>query len=69
MNWLDIDEIAEGLIEAHPEIDPLSVRFTDLHNWIAELPDWDDDIHASNEAKLEAVQMEWYTLWKEKHPA
>ena len=67
MNWHDIDDIAEALIEAHPEVDPLMVRFTNLRDSIAALPDWSDDIHLSNESKLEAVQMAWYELWKDKH--
>jgi FeS assembly protein IscX len=67
MNWKDIDEISEALMAAYPDVDPLTVRFTQLRDWIASLPDWDDDIHLSNEAKLEAVQMEWYELWKDEH--
>ena len=69
MNWTDIEDIAETLYEAKKDVDPLAVRFTDLRDWIAALPEWEDDIHLSNEAKLEAVQMEWYELWKEDHPA
>ncbi len=65
MTWTDIDEIAEALYETKKDTDPLTVRFTDLRDWISALPEWEDDIHASNEAKLEAVQMEWYELWKE----
>jgi FeS assembly protein IscX len=67
MTWHDIDDIAESLMVAKPEVDPLTVRFTELRDWIALLPDWDDDIHLSNEAKLEAVQMEWYELFKDEH--
>ena len=67
MTWHDIDDIAEALKERNPDTDPLTVRFTDLRNSIAALPDWSDDIHLSNEAKLEAVQMEWYELWKDEH--
>jgi FeS assembly protein IscX len=67
MTWLDIDEIAESLMALKPDTDPLTVRFTDLREWISALPEWEDDIHSSNEAKLEAVQMEWYELWKEEH--
>ena len=66
MTWSDIEDIGEALFEARPETDPLTVRFTDLRNWIAELPEWDDDIHHSNEAKLEAIQMAWYELWKDE---
>ena len=67
MTWHEIEDIAEALYEARPEADPLAGRFTDLRDWIAALPDWDDDIHSSNEAKLEAVQMAWYELWKDDH--
>ena len=62
MTWSDIEDIAEALQEAHPGVDPLAVRFTDLRNWIAALPEFEDDPHASNEAKLEAIQMAWYEL-------
>jgi len=59
LKWTDIEDIALALYEAHPEINPLTVRFTDLRDWINELEDWSDDIHKSNEAKLEAIQMAW----------
>ena len=55
MTWSDREDIAEALMEAHPGVDPLTVRFTDLRNWIAELDDFEDDIHTSNEAKLESI--------------
>jgi FeS assembly protein IscX len=67
MTWNDIEDIAIALFEAKPDIDPLTVRFTDLRDWIAALPDWDGDIHQSNESKLEAVQMAWYEEWKDEH--
>lgn len=66
MKWSDIEDIAEALMEAHAGVDPLTVRFTDLRNWIAELPEFEDDPRASNEAKLEAVQMAWYELWHDE---
>jgi FeS assembly protein IscX len=59
LTWDDIDDIAEGLIAAHPDVDPLSVRFTDLHRWICELPGFADDPKASTEGKLERIQMAW----------
>ena len=65
MNWSTIEDIAEELYAARPGVDPLTVRFTDLRDWISMLPDWDDDIHLSNEAKLEAVQMAWCDIWEE----
>lgn len=66
MFWKDIEDIAEALQLAKPGVDPLSVRYTDLRDWIAALPEWEDDIHLSNEAKLEAVQMAWYELWQDE---
>lgn len=67
MKWTDIDDIAEALMTSQPEIDPLTVRFTNLRDQVAALPDWNDDIHLSNESKLEAIQMAWYELWKDEH--
>ncbi len=64
-NWLDAEDIAISLYEAHPEIDPLSVRFTDLHKHVLALPDFEDDPAKSNEGKLEAIQMAWYEEWKD----
>ena len=58
-SWTDIEEIGIQLAEKHPDIDPLSVRFTDLHKWVTELPDFEDDPKKSNEKILEAIQMAW----------
>lgn len=65
MTWNDFEDIGIALYEAHPDIDPLTVRFTDLHRMVTELPGFDDDPMASNEAKLEAIQMAWYEEWKD----
>ncbi len=59
MKWTDVNGIAIELAEAHPEIDPQYVRFTDLHRWVTELEDFDDDHNGSNEKILEAIQMTW----------
>ena len=59
MKWTDVHEIAIELAEAHPEIDPLTVRFTDLHNWVVELEEFDDDHNHGGEKVLEAIQMAW----------
>ncbi|OJZ16861.1 MAG: Fe-S assembly protein IscX [Thiobacillus sp. 65-29] len=59
MKWTDTLDIAIELAEAHPEIDPLTVRFTDLHRWVMELPEFDDDPEHSGEKILEAIQMAW----------
>jgi FeS assembly protein IscX len=60
--WDDAEDIAERLLQAHPDVDPLSVRFTDLHKWVVELPGFDDDPKASTEGKLERIQMTWVEL-------
>jgi FeS assembly protein IscX len=59
MHWTDTYEIAAALRDAHGEIDPLRIRFTDLHRWVTELPDFEDDPQRSNEKILEAIQMAW----------
>jgi len=59
MKWTDSLDIAIELAEAHPEIDPRTIRFTDLHNWVLELPDFDDDPNHAGEKILEAIQMAW----------
>ncbi len=59
MKWTDTLDIAIALFEAHPDIDPKTVRFTDLHRWVRELPGFSDDPARSNEKILEAIQMAW----------
>jgi FeS assembly protein IscX len=57
--WTDVREIAIRLNETHPAVDPLTVRFTDLHRWVTELPGFAGDPKKSNEQILEAIQMTW----------
>lgn len=59
MKWTDTLDIAIELAERHPNVDPLGVRFTDLHRWVCELPGFDDDPERSGERILEAIQMAW----------
>ena len=59
LKWTDSLEIAIALSEAHPEIDPKTIRFTDLHQWVNALPDFKDEPNRSNEKILEAIQMHW----------
>jgi FeS assembly protein IscX len=59
MKWTDVREIAISLLELHPQTDPLSLRFTDLHRMVVELEDFDDEPKNSNEKILEAIQMTW----------
>ncbi len=65
LTWNDTEEIALELMDAHPDTNPLEVRFTDLHRWVTELPAFDDDPQASNEAKLEAIQMAWLSEYQD----
>ena len=59
LKWSDMRDIAIALEDIYPEVEILGVRFTDLHRWICELPDFDDDPEASSEKTLEAIQMTW----------
>ena len=59
MRWTDINDIAIELVDAHPEVDPLSINFVDLRNWVLALPDFDDDPNHSGEKILEAIQAAW----------
>jgi FeS assembly protein IscX len=65
LTWTSFEDLGIALLQTHPGVDPLTVRFTDLHRWITELDGFDGDPHASNEAKLEAIQMAWYEEWKD----
>lgn len=59
MKWIDVVRIAEELNDKFPDIDPASIRFTDLHNWVCELDGFDDDPKRGGEKVLEAIQMAW----------
>lgn len=59
MLWIDIQRIAEDLCQAHPDVDPKTIRFTDLHQWVMTLPGFNDDPNHSNEKILEAIQAAW----------
>ncbi len=56
MKWTDAEDIGIALTEKFPELDPLTVRFTDLRQHVLDLDDFDDDPKSSNEPKLEAIQ-------------
>lgn len=59
LTWDNAEDIALALLEQFHETDPLSVRFTDLHRWVCELPGFEGDPNASTEGKLERIQMAW----------
>ncbi len=59
LGWTDVREIAIALAERHPGVPPLTVRFTDLHRWVLELPGFTGAPDGSKEKILEAIQMAW----------
>jgi FeS assembly protein IscX len=59
LGWTDVRALAETLEAAHPDVDLERLRFTDLHRWITELPDFSGDPKASNEKLLEAIYLAW----------
>jgi FeS assembly protein IscX len=65
MKWTDSEDIGFALVEKFPGVDPLTLRFTDLRERVLALEDFDDDPKASNEPKLEAIQMAWYEEFKD----
>jgi FeS assembly protein IscX len=65
MKWTDSEDIGLALVEKFPGVDPLTLRFTDLRERVLALEDFDDDPKASNEPKLEAIQMAWYEEFKD----
>ncbi|MDA2909338.1 Fe-S cluster assembly protein IscX [Nitrospiraceae bacterium AH_259_D15_M11_P09] len=68
LTWQDAEEIGIQLHEAHPETDPLTVRFTDMHARITALPEFKDDPKKSNEKILEAIQMAWHQEYQDARP-
>lgn len=59
MKWVDINDIAIELADVHPDVDPLAMNFVDLHRWVCELNEFDDDPNRSGEKILEAIQAAW----------
>jgi FeS assembly protein IscX len=66
VKWSDAEDIALALMETHPGVDPLSMRFTDLHQWVVALPGFRDDPKASNEGLLEKIQMAWLEEYRDR---
>jgi len=66
LGWRDAEDIAIALSEKHPDTDPLTVRFTDLHRWVTELDGFSDDPKASNESTLEKIQMAWLDEYRNR---
>ena len=66
IGWRDTEDIAIALSEGHHDLDPLTVRFTDLHRWVTELPGFTDDPKGSNEKILESIQMAWLDEYRNR---
>jgi FeS assembly protein IscX len=66
LSWDDAEDIGIMLVEKFPDVDPLTVRFTDLHDWVVALPGFSDDPKASNESLLEAIQMKWHEEYQDR---
>ena len=64
--WKDAEDIGIELSDRYPDTDPLTVRFTDLHRRVTELPEFADDPKASNESILEAIQMAWLEEFRDR---
>src|SRR6266404_600679 len=57
--WDNFEDIAIALTDKFPDTHPLTLRSTDMHISITDLPGFCGDPAASNESKLEAIQMAW----------
>ncbi len=66
ITWRDTEDIAIALAERFPDLDPLTVRFTDLHKWVTELPEFSDDPKGSSEKALESIQMAWLDEYRNR---
>ena len=67
MKWIDAEDIGIALTEKFPDTDPLTVRFTDLRQWVLNLEGFEGKPDGSNEKLLEAIQMAWYEEWKDEY--
>jgi len=65
-DWDNAEEIGIQLSEKYPDVDPLTVRFTDLHKWVTQLQGFTGDPKQSNEGKLEAIQMAWHEEYQDR---
>ncbi len=67
LTWDQPDDVALSLAEKFPDLDPTHIRYTDLHKWITELDDFNDEPSRSTEGKLEAIQMAWLEEYQDTH--
>ncbi len=67
LTWQNAREIGEALFERYDTLDPLTVRFTDLHKWVLDVEGFAGQPDGSSEKVLEAIQMAWYEEWKDEY--
>ena len=67
LNWSNVREIGELLFEKYDTLNPLTVRFTDMHKWILDLEDFEGKPNESNEKLLEAILMSWHEEWQDEY--
>jgi len=67
MTWTDPRDIGEKLFEQYDTLNPLTVRFTDLHKWVLNIEGFEGKPEGSNEKILEAIQMAWYEEWQDEY--
>jgi len=67
LTWTDSRELGELLFERYDTLNPLGVRFTDMHKWVMDLEGFEGKPDGSNEKILEAIQMAWYEEWKDEY--
>ena len=67
LDWSDYQKLGELLFEKYDTLNPLNVRFTDLHKWVMDIEDFIGKADESNEKKLESIQMAWYEEWKDEY--
>ena len=65
LQWTDVHAIGEILYDRFPDLEPLSIRFTDLMQWVQEIPEFNDTAERCGERVLEAIQMAWLSEWRE----
>jgi FeS assembly protein IscX len=66
VKWSDAENIGLALADKFPDVDPLTLRFTDLRDRVLALDGFDDDPKTSNEPKLEAIQMAWHEEYTDR---
>ncbi len=59
LKWTDVYDIAMDLEDTHPDVDIVTIRFTDLWTMVTKLENFADDPQNSSEKVLEAIQAAW----------